>query len=107
VSKRRFNLTLEPVGPTDDAGAVRQLRSALKTLLRRHGLRCVRVEQADQREPNPDGEYSYPLESAEPTAISKWPKWDTESHESTHRIQPAGPASSQSAETPAEVLVTG
>jgi hypothetical protein len=64
MTKPRFNLTLEATAAPDRATAVRRLRAALKRMLRSYGLRCVHVEPADLRTPNPEGEYSYPLESS-------------------------------------------
>jgi hypothetical protein len=38
-----YRLRIRPVDPNNDAGTIRHLRLLLKTLLRRHGFRCVEV----------------------------------------------------------------
>ncbi len=45
----RFNLTLAAPRGMDEAGAVRLLKAALKTLLRRFQLRAVRLEPAAEQ----------------------------------------------------------
>jgi len=65
MANQRYQLTLEVPRGTDDAEAVRLLRAALKRLWRGYGLRCVRAERADDRTPNVDGEFSYPVRPAE------------------------------------------
>lgn len=45
--KPRFVLTVEAAPQADDADGTRRLRMALKSLLRRFGLRCVTVFTVD------------------------------------------------------------
>lgn len=49
MTRPRFNLRLEYTG--EDERAVPMLRSALKVLGRRFGMRCLRIEQEPTPEP--------------------------------------------------------
>ena len=58
MKRPRFKLTLEALPRPDDAGGIRRLRAALKTLLRSFDLRCVEVCEAPEQEaekPGPNG----------------------------------------------------
>jgi hypothetical protein len=44
-----FRLRIRPVDPNNNASTIRHLRLLLKTLLRRHGFRCVEVVEEQTR----------------------------------------------------------
>lgn len=64
-----WRLTLEPVRGAAWTGvpAIQRLRSALKRLLRDHGLRAVAVEQLNHDGPDPRGSRPYPSEAPDPS----------------------------------------
>jgi len=69
-SKPRFNLTVQLDAQADDPHGTRRLRFALKVLLRRFGIQCVDAYRVTDRQPNPDGEYSYPLDPSDGVPLS-------------------------------------
>jgi hypothetical protein len=59
--KSRYAITVQLDYQPDDPHGVRRLRAALKTLLRRYGVQCVDAYRKLNREPNSEGDYSYPF----------------------------------------------